>query len=214
MKRNYAIAVLLMTFFMSCMAQDVKLPAPNMKQQSASMIETLASRHSVREYSDKELTDQDLSNLCWAACGVSRDEQHRTSPTAMNRKEVRLFVFTSKNVYEYKPIENILHAVAAGDYRTLMAGSAKGFKQDFVTKAPVTLLMVLDLDLFGSTDDHAKTMGLVDVGNVSENINLYCQSVGLATVPRATMDIAAICELLKFSGNQMPVINNPVGWLK
>ena len=37
-----------------------------------------------------------------------------------------------------------------------------------------------------------KNVGSVDAGNVSENINLYCQSVGLCTVPRATMDINGI----------------------
>lgn len=42
--------------------------------------------------------------------------------------------------------------------------------------------MVADFKLFGSKDEHAQLMTCVDAGIVSENINLYCESVGLATI--------------------------------
>lgn len=213
MNKNLFFAAALAASITGCNAQDITLPAPQTDMKSMSMVETLATRHSVREYSDKSLTQQDISNLCWAACGVSRDADHRTSPTAMNKKEIRLFVFTAENVYEYKANENTLAFVAKGDQRALMAGGS-GFKQDFVMDAPVSLLMVIDFDLFGSNNENAMRMGCVDAGNVSENINLYCQSVGLATVPRATMDSAAISKLLNLSENQVPIMNNPVGWAK
>lgn len=194
---------------MGSMAQDIKLPAPNMKQKSMTVVEALATRHSVREYSSKELSQQELSNLCWAAFGKSRDNQHRTAPTAMNKKEIRLYVFTSKGVYEYQALENNLKQVAKGDNRKLLAAG-----QDFVTSAPVSLLMVIDYELFGSQGEHAQLMGCVDAGNVSENINLYCQAVGLCTVPRATMDSAAISKLLGLTAKQQPIMNNPVGYPK
>lgn len=131
----------------------------------------------------------------------------------MNKQEIRLFVFTSKAVYEYKTKSNTLVKQADGDHRKLMAGG-KGFSQDFVTEAPVSLLMVIDYDKFGSNDTRAQMMGCVDAGILCQNINLYCQSVGLATVPRATMDSAAISKLLKLTSAQVPVMNNPVGYEK
>ena len=194
-------------------AQDIKLPAVDVKQKSLSVVEALATRHSVRTYSSKELSNQELSNLCWAACGVSRNNDFRTSPTARNRKEIRLFVFTTKGVYEYLPVENLLKEKAKGDHRKLVAGT-QGFSQDFVLEAPVSLVMVVDLEKMGGQDERSKMMGCVDAGNVSENINLYCQSVGLCTVPRATMDISGISTLLGLSDKQIPVMNNPVGYPK
>lgn len=194
-------------------AQDVKLPSPDMNQTSLSMVETLKTRHSVRTYQSKELTPQQLSNLCWAACGQSRDDKHLTAPTARNLQEIRLFVFNKDGVYEYKTKENSLIKKADGDQRKLLAGG-KGFSQDFVLEAPVSLLMVIDFDRFGSNNQQALMMGCVDAGNVSENINLYCQSVGLATVPRATMDTEAISTLLGFTDKQLPIMNNPVGFEK
>ncbi len=94
----------------------------------------------------------------------------------------------------------------------LIAGSGKGFVQDFVLKAPVSLVMVIDFDKFTVKGDNALMMGCVDAGNVSENINLFCQSVGMATVPRATMDVEGIRKLLGLSDQQLPVMNNPVGF--
>ncbi|MBR6141422.1 MAG: nitroreductase family protein [Bacteroidaceae bacterium] len=194
-------------------AQDIKLPAVDVHQKSLSVVEALATRHSVRTYSSKELSTQELSNLCWAACGVSRNNDFRTSPTARNRKEVRLYVFTTKGVYEYLPVENILKESAKGDHRKLVAGT-QGFSQDFVLEAPVSLVMVVDLEKLGGQDERSKMMGCVDAGNVSENINLYCQSVGLCTVPRATMDTSGIRSLLGLTDKQIPVMNNPVGYPK
>lgn len=190
-------------------AQDIMLPAPNMKQASLSVVEALQTRHSVREYSSQELTIQQLSNLCWAACGTSRDNDHRTAPSALNRKEIRLYAFTAKGVYEYLTVENRLKQVAKGDHRNMVAAS-----QAFVATAPVSLVMVIDFERFGMSGERALMMGCVDAGNVSENINLYCQSVGLCTVPRATMDVAGIRSLLGLTEKQLPIMNNPVGFPK
>ncbi len=211
MKHLFTIMTLSLTI--SALAQNISLPAPDMKAKSASMIETLATRHSTREFAATKLTNQELSNLCWAACGLSRDENHRTAPTARNKQEIRLFVFTDKAVYEYDAKANQLTENVKGDYRSLIAGT-KAFKQDFVLDAPVSLLMVIDFSLFGSSDEKALQMGCVDAGIVCENINLYCQAVGLVTVPRATHDTEGLRKLLGLTDKQLPIMNNPVGYPK
>lgn len=207
------LTLLTLGLAMSAMAQNITLPAPDMKAKSASVINTLATRHSTRQFATTELTNQQLSNLCWAACGLSRDDNHRTAPTARNKQEIRLFVFTAKGVYEYDAKANILLEKVKGDKRSLIAGT-KAFKQDFVLDAPVSLLMVIDFDLFGSSDEKAMQMGCVDAGIVCENINLYCQAVGLVTVPRATHDTEGLRKLLGLTDKQLPIMNNPVGYPK
>lgn len=216
MKKNL-LTLTLALFASTVLAQDIKLPAPNMQQKSMTVVEALKTRHSVRSFdASRELSKQELSNLCWAACGVTRDNKHRTAPTARNLQEIRLFVFSKTGVYEYDAKGNRLVKKASGDHRNLMAsnGGNGGFRQDFVNEAPVTLLMVIDYNLYGSQGEGAVMMGCVDVGNVSENINLYCQAVGLATVPRATHDKDGIRKLLGFTDKQLPIMNNPVGYEK
>lgn len=191
----------------SCFAQTTKLPTPDMKRQTVSVMETYKQRKSVREYSAKALSEQDLSDLLWAAQGQNREDGHLTSPTAMNRQEIRLYVFTEKSVSLYDPQANTLTQVASGDHRGIMASG-----QDFVKNAPVVLLMVADMDKFRSNNQHAQWMVAVDTGIVCENINLFCSAAGLCTVPRGTMDSKAISTLLGLNDNQIPLINNPVGY--
>ena len=191
----------------SCFAQTTKLPTPDMKRQTISVMETYKQRKSVREYSAKALSEQDLSDLLWAAQGQNREDGHLTSPTAMNRQEIRLYVFTEKSVSLYDPQANTLTQLASGDHRGIMASG-----QDFVKNAPVVLLMVADMDKFRSNNQHAQWMVAVDTGIVCENINLFCSAAGLCTVPRGTMDSKAISTLLGLNDNQIPLINNPVGY--
>lgn len=191
----------------SCFAQTTKLPTPDMKRQTISVMETYKQRKSVREYSAKALSEQDLSDLLWAAQGQNREDGHLTSPTAMNRQEIRLYVFTEKSVSLYDPQANTLTQVASGDHRGIMASG-----QNFVKNAPVVLLMVADMDKFRSNNQHAQWMVAVDTGIVCENINLFCSAAGLCTVPRGTMDSKAISTLLGLNDNQIPLINNPVGY--
>ena len=194
---------------MVCFAQTTHLPKPNMQRQTLTVMEAYQQRKSVREYNAKPLSDQDLSDLLWAAQGQNREDGHLTSPTAMNRQEIRLYVFTDKNVSLYDPKANTLTQVAEGDHRGIVAAG-----QDFAKTAPVVLLMVADMDKFRSNNQHAQWMVAVDTGIVCENINLICSAAGLCTVPRGTMDQKAISTLLGLNDNQIPLINNPVGYAK
>ena len=204
MKNRFALT-LMATLICStlAMAQLQKLPAPA-KTGGKPVMEALWDRASGTEFSDKMLSDQDLSNLLFAAIGVNRPADGKlTSPTARNFQEIRVFVFTSKGVSES------LKQVAKGDYRGLVAD-----RQDWAKAAPVSILIVADETKFGSSDARAKvTMG-TDAGIVSENINLFCAGMGLVTRPRMTMDVPAIKKLLKLSDSQVPLLNNPVGYAK
>lgn len=68
MKKTILSAIAMLNVALSN-AQDIKLPTPDLTQKSLSMVETLKTRHSVRSFQSKDLTPQQLSNLCWAACG-------------------------------------------------------------------------------------------------------------------------------------------------
>ena len=62
--------------------------------------------------------------------------------------------------------------------------------------------------------EQSRSMAMVDVGIACQNLNLACTSEGIATVPRATMDVKGISELLGLTAMQLPVMNNPIGYAK
>ena len=185
----------------------IQLKAPE-KKAGLSVMETLANRHSTREFSNKKLTLQELSNLLWAANGINRPEKGmRTAPSAMNAQEVDVYVCKEEGAFLYDAKSNQLQPVIQEDLRGLVGG-----KQAFVINAPVVLLMVSDLSkLPGGNSEQTKLMAAIDAGIVSQNISIACSGLGLITVPRASMDKEALAQKLKLKSTQLLLMNNPVG---
>jgi len=208
MKHLVIFIVSLMTT-MSMYAQDlqvIKLNNPN-KARGSAFMKALSDRESIREYDAQELSLQDLSDLLWAANGVNRPDGKRTAPSAMNRQEIDVYVINKDGAYLYNATENILTPVAAGDFRKEVAA-----RQDFVTTAPVCLVLVANLEKLGDpTSENTRITGGIDAGIVSQNINIFCAAVGLATVPRGTMNGDELKKILKLSDTQQLMLNNPVG---
>ncbi|WP_295727691.1 nitroreductase family protein [uncultured Muribaculum sp.] len=200
-------------------AQEKQLPAPA-TTGGMPINEVVAKRHSIREFDKKHaIDDATLGQLLWMTAGVNRHDAqpsafgapvNRCNPTARNWQEIRTFVFGEKGVWEYIPATHVLSPVADGDYRTLVAGT-KEFSQDFVTDAPYSIVFVADLTGLPE-GEQVKAMAMVDTGIACENLNLACTSLGVATVPRATMDIVGISRLLCLTERQLPVMNNPIGY--
>ena len=189
-------------------AQVLELPSPY-KTGGKTILESLWNRESGTEFSEEQLSPEEISNLLFAAIGVNRDNGKLTSPTASNKQEIRVFVFIKEGVGEYLNKENAISVIAEGDYRGLIAG-----RQDWVKSAPLCLLIVADGNKFGSTNESSMTMMAVDAGIVSQNISLYCAGKGLVTRPRASMDTEGLKKLLSLDENQFPIMNAPIGYKK
>lgn len=212
-KKLIAIMALTVSSLAASAQTERQLLQPS-KSGGLSIMETLWNRHSDREFSDRMLSDQDMSDLLFAASGVNRIEEGKiTSPTALNTQEIDLYVFTKDAVYKYIPDGHKLHKVVDGDHRKIVAGTAQ-FSQDFVLDAPVCLLIVANPQKFDRLPEMAQMMAIADAGIMSENICMFCAGRGLAVVPRATMDKETIMKLLKLDPRSIPVLNLPVGYPK
>jgi len=189
--------------------QAVKLNKPD-KTRGTAVMKALADRHSDRAFSDRELSLQDLSDLLWAANGINRDDGKRTAPSAMNRQEIDVYLINKDGAYLYVPAEHLLKPITKGDFRKAVASG-----QDFAATAPVCIVLVANLDKLGDpAKDGTKLTASIDGGIVNQNINLFCAAVGLATVPRGTMNRDELKTALKLTDNQMLILNNPVGYPK
>ena len=230
------VAVLLLGFALSWgqapELKTIKLDDPN-KTRGLPVMQAFALRASAREWSDKDLSLQDLSDLLWAADGINRPDGRRTAPSAMNAQDVDIYVFMKDGAYKYDAAGHSLVPVIAGDYRLTVTPPRGGpgakpmakpgekpeakpeAKPAPPTPAPVLIVLVTDIGKFRMGETESKLrMGTLDVGIVSENIGVFCAGTGLATRPRASMDAAKIKELLKLADTQYPLLNHPVGYPK
>ena len=117
-------------------AQEIKLPAPD-RSGGQPLMKSLNERKSARSFSEKDLSDQQLCDLLWAANGFNREDK-RTAPTARNCQELELYVILKKGIYFYNAKEHKLTLVKDGDHR-----KSAGI-QDYVADAPLNILIVRD----------------------------------------------------------------------
>jgi SagB-type dehydrogenase family enzyme len=202
------LTLTLVAFAMTINAQDIKLPAPK-KTGGKPLMEALNNRKTLRDFSEKALTQQQLSNLLWAASGVNREDGRMTAPTASNNQQVEIFVALKEGVYLYMPKTNELKKQASGDLRASFG------RQPFAAKAPVVLAFVANYNKMTKYDDNSKLKyGFTDVGNVSQNVYLYCASEGMATVVMGMFDPAAVIKAAKLEDFRKPVLMQCVGFTK
>lgn len=171
------------------------------------VMKALSLRASANDYDTTRINFQDLSDLLWAANGINRlDVEKRTAPSAINAQDIDVYISMESGVYLYNAKKHLLDLIINGDFRKLIAG-----RQENTAKAPVICLLVSDISKFKFGGDSLKLVWAAeDAGIVSQNISIFCASVGLATRPRATMDITKLHELLKLSDSQYLMLNNPV----
>lgn len=182
----------------SCYAEDIELPVPN-KTGGKPLMDVLSERRTTRDFSDRELDRQTLSDLLWAAYGFNR-EGMRVVPSANNKQEFTVYVVLKSGVYAYDAKENLLLLKIAGDLRE------KTGKQDFVKAAPLNLVYVADLNVASR-----ETAG-TDCGFIAENVYLYCASAGLGTVVRGWFDGSEIKAAFGLKENQTPILTQTVGY--
>ncbi len=212
MKTRLLLTVTLISIFATCaMGQEtscestskadvIELPAPNLTD-TMTVGEALANRCSIREYDiEKSLDMQTLSNLLWAAWGFNREDK-RTAPTALDKQDIRLYVFLQQGAYLYDARTNQLQMIAKGDYRKFSG------KQPFVNNAPVNIVFVSDTRLLKN-----ETMSAVGCGAISQNIYLYCASAGLGSVVRGSFDSQSLSKILKLKPFEKVLLAQTVGY--
>jgi SagB-type dehydrogenase family enzyme len=186
----------------------VSLPKPE-THGGKPLMQALSERRSGREFASRELPPQVLSNLLWAAFGVNRPDGRRTSPSAMNRQTVDVYVVKTDGAYLYDAVHNQLSPVAATDLR-----AATG-TQAYVGQAPLNLVYVSDYSKMEQSPASEQTsFAGAETGFIGQNVYLFCASEGLATVIRASIDKDALAKALKLKPSQHIVLAQTIGYPK
>lgn len=175
------------------------------------VMQALSLRASATEFDTSMLSLQDISDLLWAANGINRPENgKRTAPSAMNSQDIDIYAVMKSGVYLYNHKEQSLNWIAEGDHRALVAGRQENF-----AVAPLFCVLVSDISRFQHGEDSLKLVWAAeDAGIVSQNISLFCASVGLDTRVRASMDQEKLREMLQLKDSQHLMLNHPVGYKK
>ena len=203
------LLALIALFLASCvMAQkEIQLPTPS-KNGGMPLMEALSKRATNRSMdSTRHLSEQQLSDLVWAAWGVNRPDGRRTAPSALNRQEIDLYLIGRSGAYLYDATGHKLVQVAKGDHR------AEVNNQEFTKTGDWILIFVADYSRMMNPDDtqqNAITSG-VDAGLIAQNVYLYGASEGLAVVVHMSLNQKEIADILHLGATQHIVLGQTVG---
>ncbi len=171
------------------------------------LLAALKLRRSTRAYAPRELGEQTLSDLLWAAFGINRPSGDRTAPYWRHIMVIDVYAAMADGVFFYDPQRHALVPYLPDDIR------ADTGLQDFVGTAPLNLVYVAHGDrMEGVSAEDRRLFASVDAAFIGQNVYLYCASEGLASVFRGAVDYAKLARRMKLPDGQFVTFAQTVGY--
>lgn len=205
--------------------QTVKLPNPEYKGD-VSVEEAMLSRRSVREFESKALTLQQVSQILWAAYGVTKEMSSpsflrggfKTAPSAGALYPLEIYVVAgninglSKGIYKYLPEGHLLMKTYDEDVRNDLAEAA--INQDFIAQAPMSLVYSA---VYSRTTGKYGKRGkeryvCMDLGHSAQNVCLQVVAMNMGTCPVGAFDDMMVRNVVMLPNDEEPLYIMPIGY--
>ena len=200
---------------------EILLPKPSHKGD-VSVEEALHQRRSIREYANDSLTVAHISQMLWAAYGVSdsiigrKSFYLKTAPSAGARYPLEIYIGFGKvigmkpGIYHYSPIRHSISAIAYGDLRSNLDNG-----QGMVEQAPATLVFTAFYERTTAKygDRGRERYVCMDLGHAGQNVYLQAVALGMGTCAIASFSDEDVSALLNLKKEESPLYIMPIGML-
>jgi len=194
---------------------EIRLPQPAL-DSTFSLEKSLSLRRSVRRFAGEPLSRKDISQLLWAAQGITHPRGYRTAPSAGALYPLELYLAAGlvedlrPGLYHYHPRDHRLTLQREGDIRNQLAGDALG--QEAVANAPAVIVITA---VYDRTTGKYGRRGIryvhLDAGHAAQNICLQATALGLGTVPIGAFQDELVVKTMRAGANETPLYLMPVG---
>ena len=191
------------------------LPKPSLGG-AMSVEHALAHRRSTREFDPAPLPLAAVSQLLWAAQGVTHERGFRTAPSAGALFPLEIYLVAgavsglAAGIHHYEPERHRLVRMSTGDLREELTSLAHG--QDWMMDAPAVLVIAAD------TSRTARKYGrraaryvAMEAGYASQNVYLQSQALGLGTCMVGAFSDRPVKQLLRMPSEVEPLGLMPIG---
>jgi SagB-type dehydrogenase family enzyme len=177
-----------------------------------SLEEALAKRRSVRSFSDRELEMEKISQLLWAAQGITQGPTgYRTAPSAGALYPLELFLVKSDGVYNYRPEGHKMIKLIPEDVRIKLAEGS--LFQGFIASAPASIVITAVYErTTGKYGERGIRYVHIEAGHCCQNILLQAVTLDLGAVPVGAFDDEYIRNLLQLPSDHKVLYVIPVGY--
>ncbi len=202
-----------------------QLPSP-MVEGGLTLAEALHKRRSQRDYLNKPLSAGQVSQVLWAAYGITQPRETppflrgglRTAPSAGARYPLEVFLLAGQveglpaGLYRYIAQEHRLQLVAGEDLRAELCEAAYG--QEMVEEAPAVLLYTAIFDRCTSKygERGRERYVCMDLGHSAQNVYLQVQSLGLGTCAIGAFDDEQVKKVAGLPLKEEPLYLMPFGY--
>lgn len=192
-----------------------KIELPLSKEfQTLSFDETIRKRKSVRNFSEKNLTLQQLAYLLWSSTGIQRKQrgyEFRNAPSAGALYPIETYLFANKvetlpvGLYHYNIKSHMLEELKTGDFSNYLTNSCLG--QSMLSSAAIVIIWSA---IFSRTKWKYKQRAYryiyLDCGHVAQNLALSATSLGLGSCQIGAFFDDEINALIELNGIEESVI--------
>lgn len=195
--------------------EAIQLPEP-MSAGEKSVEEALRKRQSIRDFTRTPLTLPELSQLLWAAQGLSGFGRRRTVPSAGGIYPLRVRVAVgdvtglSPGIYAYNPHKHELIRTERGDKRLPLHQASLG--QKAVKSAPASIVISAfykhTMIKYGERGYRYVNM---EAGHAAQNVSLQAVSLNLGAVVIGAFHDMEVKAILNLAEQEEPVYIIPVG---
>jgi SagB-type dehydrogenase family enzyme len=193
----------------------VSLPRPRIRSE-VSLEQALLARRSVRDYAPTPLTLAEVSQLLWAAQGMTAGWGGRTAPSAGALYPLEVYLVAgavqglASGVYRYSPKGHQLAEAKKGDVRTALADAALG--QECVRDGAISIVIAA---VYARTTQKYGARGTtyvhMEVGHAGQNVYLQAEALGLGTVTVGAFYDDRVAKVVGLRDNEVPLYIMPVG---
>lgn len=200
----------------SMMQRDTKSPASIQLPRPArsgvvSLEEALSQRRSTREFAPGPLTERQLSQLLWAAQGITSPEGLRTAPSAGALYPLEIYVVLPVGFYHYDPARHCLDRISADDLRPALYDAA--LAQQAVREAETVFVMAGVYERTAQKYGTSRSRRYVhlEAGHAAQNLLLEAVALGLGAVPIGAFHDTEVQKALSLPRNHQPLYLIPSG---
>ena len=187
---------------------EVALP-PRLTGEMA-LEQAIANRRSVREFTDEALSQSEISQLFWAAQGITDQRGLRAAPSAGALYPLELYVALPDGAYHYLPRSHAIQLVSERDLREDLWEA--GLKQDALRQAPAIFVIAA---VYQRTEakygDRAQRYVQMEAGHAAQNLLLQAVALGLGAVPIGAFYDDQVQASLGLPADQRVLYLIPVG---
>jgi len=191
----------------------MNLPEPRLKG-NVSVEEAINNRRSVRNYAPKKIDVASISQLLWAAQGITdKSRGFRSTPSAGALYPLEIYLVKDEGIYHYIPDGHKLELVSDKNVKKALVKAAHN--QAFISEADIDIIVCGVYERAAVRyGDRAVRYTDMEAGHLAQNVFLQAIALGLDSVAIGAFSDSAVSEIVGLPKNSKPLYILPVGYKK